>query len=137
MSHIRQSRPDYGRVFQVNVFKFVYAVLYSLDSGPAMNSHSTEMCTGSEEGSYLRLIDYCITQLNAQGPSRTCNESKEEGATLADYAKVDMLGVGHRSVNFREGISPGSPNRCAQIDGDRAGVTFLVFEAHRRLHHSA
>jgi len=31
-----------------------------------------------EEGSYLRLIDSCITQLKAQGPSRTCNESKEE-----------------------------------------------------------
>ena len=29
-------------------------------------------------GSYLRLIDFCITQLKAQGPSRTCNESKEE-----------------------------------------------------------
>jgi len=27
------------------------------------------------EGSYLRLIDSCITQLKAQGPSRTCNES--------------------------------------------------------------
>jgi len=33
---------------------------------------------GSEAGSYLRLIDSCITQLKAQGPSRTCNESKEE-----------------------------------------------------------
>ena len=31
-----------------------------------------------EEGSYLRLIDLCITQLEAQGSSRTCNESKEE-----------------------------------------------------------
>ena len=29
-------------------------------------------------GSYLRLIDSCITQLKAQGPARTCNESKEE-----------------------------------------------------------
>jgi len=29
-------------------------------------------------GSYLRLIDSDITQLKAQGPSRTCNESKEE-----------------------------------------------------------
>jgi len=28
--------------------------------------------------SYLRLIDSCTTQLKAQGPSRTCNESKEE-----------------------------------------------------------
>jgi len=27
-----------------------------------------------------RLIDSCITQLKAQGPSRTCNESKEAGA---------------------------------------------------------
>jgi len=33
---------------------------------------------GSEAGSYLRLVDSCITQLKAQGPSRTCNESKEE-----------------------------------------------------------
>ena len=32
----------------------------------------------SETGSYLRLIVSCITQLKAQGPSRTCNESKEE-----------------------------------------------------------
>ena len=29
-------------------------------------------------GSYLRLTDSCITQLKAQGPSRTCNESQEE-----------------------------------------------------------
>jgi len=27
------------------------------------NNHSTEMCSGSEEGSYLRRIDFCITQL--------------------------------------------------------------------------
>ena len=32
----------------------------------------------TEAGSYLRLIDSCITQLEAHGPSRTCNESKEE-----------------------------------------------------------
>jgi len=36
------------------------------------------MCCGTEAGSYLRLIDSCITHLKAQGPSRTCNESKEE-----------------------------------------------------------
>ena len=29
-------------------------------------------------GSYLRHTDSCITQLKAQGPSRTCNGSKEE-----------------------------------------------------------
>ena len=32
----------------------------------------------TKAGSYLRLIDSCITHLKAQGPSRTCNESKEE-----------------------------------------------------------
>ena len=36
------------------------------------------VCVSSEAGSYPRLIDCCITQLKAQGPSRTCNESKEE-----------------------------------------------------------
>ena len=32
----------------------------------------------TEAGSYLGLIDSCITQLEAQGPVRTCNEGKEE-----------------------------------------------------------
>jgi len=34
-----------------------------------------KVCSGSEAGSYLRLIDSCITQLKAQGPARTCNET--------------------------------------------------------------
>jgi len=36
----------------------------------------------SEAGSYLRLIDSCITQIKAQGPSRTCKESKQEEEAL-------------------------------------------------------
>ena len=36
------------------------------------------LCSGSEAGSYLRLTDCCITQLKAQGPSRTCDESTAE-----------------------------------------------------------
>ena len=32
----------------------------------------------TEAGSYLRLKDFCITQLKAQGPSRFCNKSQEE-----------------------------------------------------------
>ena len=36
------------------------------------------MCSGSEAGSFLGLIDSCITQLKAHGPSGTCNESEEE-----------------------------------------------------------
>jgi len=34
--------------------------------------------SGTRAAGYLRLIDSCITQLKAQGPSRTCDESKEE-----------------------------------------------------------
>jgi len=45
--------------------------------GLPFRSFSTS-CSGSEAGSYLRLIDSCIPQLKAQGPSRACNESKEE-----------------------------------------------------------
>ena len=38
------------------------------------NNYFTEMGSGSETGSYLRLVDSFITQLKAQGPSRTCNQ---------------------------------------------------------------
>jgi len=38
----------------------------------------TEMRCGDEAGSYLRLVDSFITELEAQRLSRTCNESKEE-----------------------------------------------------------
>ena len=31
-----------------------------------------------DAGSYFRRTDSCITQLKAQGPSRTCNENEEE-----------------------------------------------------------
>jgi len=47
--------------------------------GKSWSLKGTEGATcGTEAGSYVRLIDSCITQLKAQGPSRTCNESKEE-----------------------------------------------------------
>jgi len=36
----------------------------------------------------LRLVDSCITHLKAQGPSRTCNESKKE------EEEADGLGSG-------------------------------------------
>ena len=49
--------------------------------GTALNLGTTTLhkCAAiAEAGSYVRLIDSCITQLKAQGPSRTYNESKEE-----------------------------------------------------------
>jgi len=47
----------------------------------SLSGFFTISTTCTEAGSYLRPIDSCITQLKAQGPSRTCNESTEEGAT--------------------------------------------------------
>jgi len=44
-------------------------------------------------GSYLRFIDICITQLKAQGPSRTCNESKEEEEFAQQRTVVGLDGV--------------------------------------------
>ena len=57
----------------------------------------------TEAGSYLRLIDFCITKLKAQGPSRTCNESKEDekkhlrgeqGGERSEGAEESNVGVG-------------------------------------------
>ena len=51
---------------------------FLLLSSQFKKNHFTWLCSGSEAGSYLRLADSCVTQLKAQGPSRTCNESEEE-----------------------------------------------------------
>ena len=56
-------------------------------TGVGFRDQGTEMCSGSEAGSYLRLIDSCITPLKAQGPSKTCIESKQE------EEEVEGLGV--------------------------------------------
>ena len=65
-------------VYQQRTTTGAMATALRKHSSQLKNNHSTEMCSGSEAGSYLRRIDSCITQLKAQGPSRTCNESKEE-----------------------------------------------------------
>ena len=61
----------------------------------------------TEVGSYLRLIDFCITQLKAQGPSRTCNESKEES------------GNPHPKTNLILDLKPNPPNRNPSTLGRR------------------
>ena len=61
------------------------------------NNHSTEMCSGSEAGSYLRFIDSCVTRLKAQGPARTCNESKEE----EEFLLVSRRGTGSTVQGLR------------------------------------
>jgi len=39
----------------------------------------------------LRLIDSCITQLKAQGPFRTCNESKEEKRRVTEGGVLEEV----------------------------------------------
>ena len=67
MAHIRQSRPDSGLDFQGKFLETLQDVASWLGIGTSVlqfeNNHFTEMCSGSEADSYLRLIDFCITQL--------------------------------------------------------------------------
>jgi len=54
----------------------------------------------TKAGSYLRLVDFCITEVKAQGPSRTCNESEEEEAEYIldrNYSE-HPLGIRGRSL---------------------------------------
>ena len=67
------------------------------------NNHFTKMCRGSEAGSYFRLIDSCITQLKAQGPSRTCNESQEEEEGLGCRRVQGFRGAQDPRRERREG----------------------------------
>ena len=46
----------------------------------------------NETGSYLRLIDSCITQLQAQGPSGTCYESEEKEEGLGVTFRLALRG---------------------------------------------
>jgi len=64
----------------------------------------------------LRLKHSCITELEAQRPSRTCNESKEEeGSSVGGRLRDDVVGAGYLANRFRGG---------------------LVFEAHRLVYYS-
>jgi len=98
---------------------------------------------GSDAGSYLRLIDSCITQLKAQGASRTCNESKEEeegrGRTVAETGpshrssiwwnliqrsgfRIQGLGFKIQGLGFRvQGF--GFRVQCFGFRGRRGGIT--------------
>jgi len=61
-----------------------------------------------EAGSYLRFIDSCITQLKAQGPSGTCNESKEE-------EERQLLGGRHLGFQCIDLVLVHAPNPLSPI----------------------
>ena len=64
MAHKRQPMPDYGLGFQVKGLEPFQVVLSLLGSGlhlnhsQGWNNYFTQMCSGSEAGSYLRLLDF-------------------------------------------------------------------------------
>ena len=75
-------------------------LLRTRNTGPA-HSVGFEMCSGSEAGSFLRLIDSCITQLKAQGPSRTCTESKKEAVNKHKISSRSLGEMSDRKISFR------------------------------------
>ena len=90
-----------------SIFEF-RAVLHCYSS-QLKNNHFTEMCSGFEAGSHVRLIDSCTTQLKAQGPSRTCNEIKKEDEELAekDREVQRLRAVDHDAMRVWVGHRPG------------------------------
>jgi len=72
-------------------------------------------CFSCRPGSYLRLTDSCITQLKAQGPSRTCNQRKEEEEEEAAVLVDTLNGLVHRgTLGFlvsRCALLPANPRR--------------------------
>ena len=57
--------------------------------GTLRRSPTVEGVVVTEAGSYLRLIDSCITQLKTPGPSSFCNESKEEEEGVVNDSRVN------------------------------------------------
>ena len=67
--------------------------------GPVVPRAASQYCRNPH--SYLRLIDSCITQLKAHGPSRTCNESKDEEEEEADLDSLDVSEVPPPTLSHR------------------------------------
>jgi len=68
-----------------------YTIWPNRYSSQFKDTYFTERCSGSDAGSYLRRIDSCITQLKAQGPSRTCTESKKEERVIVTVVPESLL----------------------------------------------
>ena len=76
----------------------------------ASDARSFVRCAAASScvGSYLRLIDSCITQLKAQAPSRTCNESKEDERSVATGVSRD--GLQSQWTGSMDGLQGPSPS---------------------------
>ena len=100
-------------------------------SSQCKNNYSIEIGSSSEEGSYLRLTDACITQLKAPGDSRASNESKEEEG--GDSTSRSKGYTDRKEMCREEQFSIQEQLLSRNAEGFQAG---LVSDAHRLLYHS-
>ena len=96
----------------------------------------SERCVNADEAAMCapapRLIDSCVTRLKAQGPSRTCDESKEEeeaprlcldkGAEwLIDFVYHSTLGLRVMHKKMKKGAEWGHAPQDASCQSNRLG----------------
>jgi len=67
--------------------------------GTVRTRHFTEMCSGSETGSYLRLMDFCVTQLKAQGAA-LFEDARANGCQVL----LDLWGSRRQTLLLRKQI---------------------------------
>jgi len=84
-----------------------------------LRTTTSQKCAVAEAGSYLRLVDSCITQLKVQGPSGTCNES-QEGLPACDAAIGPSCAGGWAMTRL--------PTRYSAREKERARVCVYVCE---------
>jgi len=99
---LRSFRYTYGdaAACRVGVGNIVVPTVFCLSTGWLRCRAGRGAGAGARSGrmrrrpAYLRLIDSCITQLKAQRPSRTCNESKaEEEEDLRETDPAGFVGT--------------------------------------------
>ena len=73
------------------------------------------MCIGFEVGSYLRLTDSCVAQLQAHGPSRTCKE-EEEGSS-SQGLEIEPFLVWQKRIRLSARAKRTSPRGVGELQG--------------------
>ena len=79
-AHHEEVCSEGGRVFGLSARGVVVENPFSVWRGLEISLHQLGGFRNREGMSYLRPIRSCITQPKGHGPSRTCNDSKEEEA---------------------------------------------------------
>ena len=82
------------------------------------NNHLTKMCSGSETGSYLRLMDPCITQLkDLLGPlGRVKKKEKKGGWNASMHPSIHQPSRQRWSIAEFESPSPSRPSVRCRVD---------------------